>query len=272
MPFRYRGYYYDSETGLYYLNNRYYDSETGRFLNTDTVDVLGVTKTNQSYNLFSYCENNPINHKDQNGMLNYYQNQLATFYLGINYFKTLFASSKEKKDYIYNQNVGFISTLIYGGRKIRENGCELIAAYNVLKFYNKQMALYNIIYYAETHDWYILPIFPYPDGYFGTDPSKMYQLFTEKKLKYSYYVDYESKSFEKDIKSGKICIASYSNRESNLIESFVIHTFAFYYDKKTKMFNVFNGYSTNSNNVNTYKTYSDLRKEGRFFLYGYIFK
>ena len=34
-PFRYRGYYFDSETGLYYLNSRYYDPQTGRFLNAD---------------------------------------------------------------------------------------------------------------------------------------------------------------------------------------------------------------------------------------------
>ena len=36
-PLRYRGYYYDTETGLYYLNSRYYDPETGRFINADGV-------------------------------------------------------------------------------------------------------------------------------------------------------------------------------------------------------------------------------------------
>ncbi len=39
-PFRYRGYYYDNESGLYYLQSRYYDSFTGRFLNADTTKVL----------------------------------------------------------------------------------------------------------------------------------------------------------------------------------------------------------------------------------------
>ena len=50
-PLRYRGYYYDSETGFYYLNSRYYDPETGRFINADgevNDDILGT-------NLFSYC-------------------------------------------------------------------------------------------------------------------------------------------------------------------------------------------------------------------------
>ena len=45
-PIRYRGYYYDSETGFYYLQSRYYDPETGRFLNADNIisRIVGVTK------------------------------------------------------------------------------------------------------------------------------------------------------------------------------------------------------------------------------------
>ena len=39
-PFRYRGYYYDVESGLYYLNSRYYDPQTGRFINADDTDTL----------------------------------------------------------------------------------------------------------------------------------------------------------------------------------------------------------------------------------------
>ena len=59
-PLRYRGYYYDSETGLYYLNARYYDPETGRFINADeTLDG--------GYNLFEYCHNNRVVLYDPNG-------------------------------------------------------------------------------------------------------------------------------------------------------------------------------------------------------------
>ena len=59
-PLRYRGYYYDSETGLYYLNARYYDPEVGRFISADeTLDG--------GYNLFEYCFNNPIVFLDLNG-------------------------------------------------------------------------------------------------------------------------------------------------------------------------------------------------------------
>ncbi len=64
-PFRYRGYYYDAETGFYYLNSRYYDPETGRFVNAD--GVLGANQDLLSYNLFAYCSNNPVNYSDPSG-------------------------------------------------------------------------------------------------------------------------------------------------------------------------------------------------------------
>ncbi len=65
-PFRYRGYYYDSETQFYYLNSRYYDPEVGRFINTDH-EIAGTNGRVQGYNLFSYCFNNPVNLSDPAG-------------------------------------------------------------------------------------------------------------------------------------------------------------------------------------------------------------
>ena len=66
-PFRYRGYYYDTETGLYYVSTRYYDPEIGRFINADDIDYLGADGSPLSYNLFAYCMNNPVNRFDVNG-------------------------------------------------------------------------------------------------------------------------------------------------------------------------------------------------------------
>ena len=62
-PFRYRGYYYDSDLGLYYLNSRYYDANTGRFINADGQLNDGLL----GYNQFAYCENNPISNIDPMG-------------------------------------------------------------------------------------------------------------------------------------------------------------------------------------------------------------
>ncbi len=55
-----------AETGFYYLNSRYYDPETGRFINADDVSYLGIGGI-LSYNLFVYCENDPINGYDPYG-------------------------------------------------------------------------------------------------------------------------------------------------------------------------------------------------------------
>ena len=67
-PYRYRGYRYDAETGLYYLNSRYYDPQVGRFINADDSGVLdGSNDHLLENNLFAYSLNNPVNHTDEDG-------------------------------------------------------------------------------------------------------------------------------------------------------------------------------------------------------------
>ena len=65
-PLRYRGYYYDSETGFYYLRSRYYDPENHRFINADT---YASTDSGDaiSCNMFAYCQNNPVMLGDEDG-------------------------------------------------------------------------------------------------------------------------------------------------------------------------------------------------------------
>lgn len=67
-PFRYRSYYYDNDSEFYYLCTRYYDPVTLRFLNADDTTYLGMTGTALSNNLFSYCENDPVNGYDPYGV------------------------------------------------------------------------------------------------------------------------------------------------------------------------------------------------------------
>ena len=66
-PIRYRGYYYDTETRLYYLKSRYYDPATKRFLNADGSDNLKPQSDLYDKNLYSYCDNNPIMCEDLDG-------------------------------------------------------------------------------------------------------------------------------------------------------------------------------------------------------------
>ena len=65
-PLRYRSYCYDIETGFYYLQTRYYDPTIARFINADgylSTDSTGLL----SYNMFAYCENNPVTNSDPTG-------------------------------------------------------------------------------------------------------------------------------------------------------------------------------------------------------------
>ena len=69
-PIRYRGYYYDTETGLYYLGSRYYDPVVRRFINADAADFVlenpyGLTDKN----MFAYCDNDPVDRADDGGEL-----------------------------------------------------------------------------------------------------------------------------------------------------------------------------------------------------------
>ena len=68
-PFRYRGYYYDVQTGYYYLQSRYYNPNWGRFLNADSqINTNGLV----SYNMFAYCNNNPVMLVDPDGHLPFF--------------------------------------------------------------------------------------------------------------------------------------------------------------------------------------------------------
>ena len=64
-PLRYRGYYYDTETGWYYLQSRYYDPIVKRFLNADVFASTGQGFL--GYNMFAYCINNPVMQVDYYG-------------------------------------------------------------------------------------------------------------------------------------------------------------------------------------------------------------
>ena len=87
-PFRYRGYYYDSETGLYYLQTRYYDPETGRFISRDSIEYTDP-ETICGLNLYAYCGNNPVMFTDLlgtswssfwNGVKNFFTKDIPNFF------------------------------------------------------------------------------------------------------------------------------------------------------------------------------------------------
>ena len=74
-PIRYRGYYYDVETGLYYLQSRYYDPETGRFISPDVIAEGG--------NIYTYCLNDPVNRSDESGYLSRRDKNIIKVAIGV---------------------------------------------------------------------------------------------------------------------------------------------------------------------------------------------
>lgn len=80
-PFRYRGYYYDTEFKLYYLQTRYYDPEVGRFISQDGINYADPETIN-GLNLYVYCSNNPVTFYDPSGHFVLVASLTALFGLG----------------------------------------------------------------------------------------------------------------------------------------------------------------------------------------------
>ncbi len=111
-PFRYRSYYYDSETNLYYLNSRYYDPEIGRFINADDISTLDVTKmVLNGINLYCYCLNNPIIYSDHLG-------NIPIKYLNKNIPTRFSGNNNSTSNYIERTHIKYSNKLIPFSRPI----------------------------------------------------------------------------------------------------------------------------------------------------------
>ena len=82
-PFRYRGYYYDTETELYYLQSRYYDACVGRFINGDETSYQCIAPTLAGHDAFSYCFNDCINLSDFDGNIAIFDDAAFWLIVGI---------------------------------------------------------------------------------------------------------------------------------------------------------------------------------------------
>ncbi len=111
-PFRYRGYYYDVETGFYYLKSRYYDPETGRFISQDLTEYASNNTVN-GLNLYCYCLNNPIKYVDFSGCIpfanSFIKNSVTHNIFGFNnfywgrllYSTTILENQSEETGFLY---------------------------------------------------------------------------------------------------------------------------------------------------------------------------
>ena len=88
-PIRYRGYYYDDETGWYWLQTRYYNPTWCRFINADCLFIAGKDALNGS-NMYTYCGGNPVMYTDPNGMAAQLS-MISLFFLSLDYMFNIFS-------------------------------------------------------------------------------------------------------------------------------------------------------------------------------------
>lgn len=123
-PFRYRGYYFDSETGLYFLHARYYDPTVCRFISRDDFSYLDPDTVN-GINLFAYCLNNPVMLQDPYGhdskgfwqaVKNFINNVVTCFSNTFGAFVDLsYNVMDEREDFIlFGYEVGATITKVFG--------------------------------------------------------------------------------------------------------------------------------------------------------------
>ena len=150
-PIRYKSYYYDGETGFYYLQSRYYDPAIGRFINADEVEYLSNHKVYRIFiNLFCYCLNNSPNMVDQEG---------------------------NDADYIYDQTDKKYSNLKYGfWGTIGSNGCGVVAAYNVLHSFSKKIKFNSVRKHFSFSSYYNMI------GQIGVSPTSLISYLSSKFL------------------------------------------------------------------------------------------
>ena len=126
-PFRYRGYYYDDETGLYYLQTRYYDPEIGRFISQDSIEYADPETIN-GLNLYAYCGNNPVMRCDYAGCSWSLFDEIADF------FKNLYNGIVVPISGWINQLNGLIDTHIISPIKAWESEKVAPAIFNFFYF------------------------------------------------------------------------------------------------------------------------------------------
>ena len=246
-PIRYRGYVYDTETQLYYLNTRYYNPDMGRFINADSYASTGQGLTGS--NMFAYCGNNPVNYADPTG-----ESFLCLLFL-IGYIKG-YTDALIQSNYINNsrldannetttldtiidnQNSKQIEAFRYGNYDAGYNGCEVIAVHNI-KCMLGISSTFSDTCLTFQNEWAMWMF-----GWLGSNPKKIGKVLSREGISYE-KVDFE------DIGSGMYIISYWTDISKALSP---IHTIAVYYEEgKYYAYNYGNKPGAEEFNLNEYK-------------------
>lgn len=210
-PLCYRGYVFDHETGLYYLQSRYYDPETGRFLNADALASTGQGLIGN--NMFAYCGNNPLCYTDSTGNIPCPATVTATikeeggqsFVPLRNKYTKISGMINGQALFPYAQEIMWFGTYA-------NNGCGIIAIYNAMQLLGKPKSLGSI---EDT-------VFGFggmlAGGLLGMRAEAIGVYFTLQKVDWAFYLSYSKMS--QQIYEGAIVVFMTQNDANNIFGGF----------------------------------------------------
>ena len=262
-PLRYRGYVYDTETGLYYLQSRYYNPTLGRFLNADALVSTGQGLLRN--NMFAYCLNNPVNGCDPAGALS--RVAFSEFAGSADPYKNCDRGGGwnyiRNHVYAHDRIVGMINGQAQfsqagencGLGTYARNGCGVIAIYNATRFYGIDMSLGDIsdsFFYSNR-----MILF----GLGGIGPWAFDEFFEQHGID---YIGCTYSEFLNNVSDGDIIVFTVMNNKTDISRGF--HTMTALY--KNGEYIILN----RSNNL-TSPYYSNTIIQGnQMWIYGYILR
>ena len=227
-PFLYRGYYYDWEIGMYYLQSRYYDPVVGRFLNGDDAELVSMDE-----NLFQYCYNSPVVRID---LLGYGWILITVIAIvavvtvahvvnaGVSLSQADYNKKHDTKKIVSNQkNID----MKMGAKKFSQMGCGIAATHNAILLAGGTSSLADVVKFMQSHDLTL--------GFVGVYFTNI-QLFVKRKgYSNKIYLTKLKDSLDKKIKNctKKIAILAYKHSTGG-------HYVAIKYNTETEKFQVYN--------------------------------
>lgn len=233
-PFRYRSYYYDTETKLYYLQSRYYNSEVGRFINADS--KLGVNLGIESYALYCYCGNAPVSRIDVYGCA--WWGVLVKVVVAVVAVVALAhivnaAFSLSQADYNKSHDVDSIVSdqndvdMKLGFQTFAAMGCGAAATHNAIILAGGSSSLANVVEFMQAHDLTL--------GFAGVYFTNIHLYLKKKGYSNKIYLWKLKNKIDKKIKkcANKIAILAYKHSNGG-------HYVAIKYNESDKKFYIYN--------------------------------
>ena len=251
-PLRYRGYYYDNETGLYYLQSRYYDPVVGRFINADSYASTGQGIL--GCNMFAYCLNNPVICFDSTGSRACIRKDFDYGTIPVTTPQIAETPEDQTKGVINGQGVLPYSDVQIGLGSYGKSGCPYIATYNAMQLIGQPQSLASVT--SEVYDYGAVLY-----GAWGAGPWGTAKYFDAHQIEYS--SSFSPSTLTVDISEGSVIVFTVMNNKNNLLDGWHAMT-ALYTNGEYWVFN-------RSNQETGKSTYSSLTDAyaGGLWLYGF---